>query len=72
MHYLNAATVSVMRPKEAKNSQTMKEQEQQMEDSLPECCHSVCDETKGGEEELTNDEVQQQQMIVCPQLENRK
>jgi hypothetical protein len=61
-----------MRPKEAKNSQTMKEQEQQMEDSLPECCHSVCDETKGGEEELTNDEVQQQQMIVCPQLENRK
>ncbi len=42
-HYLNAATVSVMRPKEAKNSQMMKEQEQQMEYSLPECCHCVCD-----------------------------
>ncbi len=40
----------------------MKEQEQQMEDALPECCHSVCDETKGGKEELTDDEVQQQQM----------
>ncbi len=54
------------------NSQMMKEQEQQMEDSLPECCYSVCDETKGGKEELTDDEVQQQQMEVCPQLENRK
>ncbi len=32
----------------------MKEEEQQMEDSLPECCYSVCDETKGGEEELTD------------------
>ncbi len=41
---------------EAKNSQIMKEQEQQMEDSLTECCHSVCDETKGGKEELTDDE----------------
>jgi hypothetical protein len=45
-----------MRPKEAKkNSQMMNEQEQQMEDSLPECCHCVCDETRGGEEELTDD-----------------
>ncbi len=39
-----------------------KAQQQQMEDSLPECCHSVCDETNGDEEELTDDEVQQQQM----------
>jgi hypothetical protein len=44
----------VIRPEEAKNSQMMKEEEQQMEDSLPECCYSVCDETKGGEEELTD------------------
>jgi hypothetical protein len=55
MHYLNAATVSVMRPEKGKNSQMMKEQEQQMEDSLPECCHSVCDETREGKE-LTDDE----------------
>ncbi len=33
----------------------MKEQEQQMEDSVPECCHNVCDGTKGGKE-LTDDE----------------
>jgi hypothetical protein len=32
-----------------------KVQQQQMEDSLPECCHSVCDETKGSEKELTDD-----------------
>ncbi len=32
----------------------MKEQEQQLEDSLPECCHIVCDETRGGKE-LTDD-----------------
>jgi hypothetical protein len=45
-----------MRPKEAKkNSQMTKVQQQQMEDSLPECFHSVCDETKGSEE-LTDDE----------------
>jgi hypothetical protein len=44
-----------MRPKEAKNSQMMKEQGQQMEDVLPESCHSVCDETRGGKE-LTDDE----------------
>jgi hypothetical protein len=34
----------------------MKEQEQQMEDSVPECGHSVCDETREGKEELTDDE----------------
>jgi hypothetical protein len=39
-----------------KNSQMKKVQQQQMEDPLPECCHSVCDETNGGEEELTDDE----------------
>jgi hypothetical protein len=45
-----------MRPKEAKkNAQTAKVQQQQMEDSLHECCYSVCDETKGGEEELTDE-----------------
>jgi hypothetical protein len=44
-----------MRPEEAKNSQMTKVQQQQMEDSLPECCHRVCDETKGGQE-LTDDE----------------
>ncbi len=37
------------------NSQ-MKKVQQQMEDSLPKCCHSVCDETNGGEDELTDDE----------------
>ncbi len=56
IHYLNAATVSVMRPEEAKkNSQMTKVQQQQMEDSLPECCHSVCDQTRAGKE-LTDEE----------------
>ncbi len=32
----------------------MKEQEQQMEDPLPECCQSICDVTRGGKE-LTDD-----------------
>jgi hypothetical protein len=44
-----------MRPMEAKNSQMVKEQEQQMEDALPESCHRVCDETNGCEEELTDE-----------------
>jgi hypothetical protein len=45
-----------MRPVEAKkNSQMKKVQQQQMEDSLPECCHSICDETNGCEEELTDE-----------------
>ncbi len=33
----------------------IKEQEQQMEDPLPECCQSICDVTRGGKE-LTDDE----------------